>query len=110
MMTHNQNQRKNANLTIRIDGEEKKQFSKIVEKIGLTPSGYLNMIVKTVLEDQNATSLLGYIHAKNNDINDSRTKKREAFEKFFQSIEDNSQEVLDDISKYRINIERNLDV
>ena len=77
-MIYNQNQRKNDNLTIRIDGEEKKQFSKIVEEIGLTPSSYLNMIVKTVLKDQNAASLLGYIYeqSKNSDV-----KKRETFEK-----------------------------
>ena len=105
--TSTQNQRKNDNLTIRIDGQEKKQFSEIVEEIGLTPSSYLNMIVKTVIKDQTATSLLGYIHTQT--LN-SPSKKRIAFERFFQDIENNNQETLDDFSKYRIRIENNLDL
>ena len=42
-----------------------------------------------------------------NATDDERIKKREAFEKFFKSVEDNNQEVLDDIAKYRINLEKN---
>lgn len=41
-----------ANVTIRLDGKDKDEFTRICEKIGLSVSAAFNVFVKTVIKEE----------------------------------------------------------